>query len=213
VEEFESAVDEKFSVLLNDGTEVELCPGGRKRKVTLENLEEYLELLIKERLSRFDTQMKYIKEGINLIIPESILFFMTWQDVDMRATGAKTVDIDTLKSITIYDSCKVDSPVVEMFWKVFATLNEEQRSKYLKFVWGRSRLPVSLEGLNRKHCIEYFKSRAKDSLPISHTCFFRIDLPDYTSEEILKRRLLYAIEYCGDIDADRAAGDIRPEEE
>ncbi|TNV74890.1 hypothetical protein FGO68_gene13970 [Halteria grandinella] len=212
-EEFEMAVDEKFTVLLNDGTEVELCPGGKKRQVTLDNLQEYVELLVSERLTRFDTQMKYIKEGISLIIPESVLFFMTWQDVDMRSTGAKTVDISTLKSITIYDTCKEDSPVVVMFWKVFATLNEDQRSKYLKFVWGRSRLPVNLDGLNRKHCIEYFKSRAKDSLPISHTCFFRIDLPDYSSEEILRKRLLYAIEYCGDIDADRAAGDIRPEEE
>lgn len=78
-----------------------------------------------ERLTRFDTQMKYIKEGISLIIPESVLFFMTWQDVDMRSTGAKTVDISTLKSITIYDTCKEDSPVVVMFWKVFATLNED----------------------------------------------------------------------------------------
>lgn len=37
-EEFEMAVDEKFTVLLNDGTEVELCPGGKKRQVTLDNL-------------------------------------------------------------------------------------------------------------------------------------------------------------------------------
>lgn len=207
------AVDQRFVTILSDGTEIDLCPNGSKKQVTLENLAEYLQLLVKERLSEFDTQMKYIKEGMSLIIPDNILFFMTWQDVDMRSTGAKTVDIDTLKSITTYDTCKVDSPVVVMFWNVFKTLTEDQRSKYLKFVWGRSRLPVNLDGLNRKHCIEYFKSRSKDSLPISHTCFFRIDLPDYSSEEILKRRLLYAIEYCGDIDADRAAGDIRPEEE
>jgi hypothetical protein len=47
--------------------------------------------------------MKAIKEGINLIIPDNILFFMTQQEIDMRSTGAKTVDIDTLKSITSYD--------------------------------------------------------------------------------------------------------------
>jgi hypothetical protein len=102
--------------------------------------------------------------------------------------------------------------VVKQFWNVFATLTEEERCLYLKFVWGRSRLPMNLEGLSRRHCIEYFKRRTKDSLPISHTCFFRVDLPDYTSEEILKKRLLYAIQYCGDIDADRGATDIGAED-
>jgi len=72
---------------------------------------------------------------------------------------------------------------------------------------------MNLDNISRKHCIEYFKSRAKDSLPISHTCFFRIDLPDYTSEEILKKRLLYAIQFCGDIDADRGRFDIPDEDD
>lgn len=92
------------------------------------------------------------------------------------------------------------------------TLTEEERSLYLKFVWGRSRLPINLENLSRKHSIEYYSGRAADSLPISHTCFFRIDLPAYSSEEILKQRLLYAINFCGDIDADRGRFDIADEE-
>jgi hypothetical protein len=99
-----------------------------------------------------------------------------------------------------------------MFWNVFKTLTEEERSQYLKFVWGRSRLPINIDNLSKTHCIEYFKSRSKDSLPISHTCFFRIDLPDYSSEEILKKRLVYAFSYCGDIDTDRDEHNIAAEE-
>ena len=45
-EEFNSTVDEKFVTLLSDGYEVELCVGGRQRNVTLDNLEEYLNLLV-----------------------------------------------------------------------------------------------------------------------------------------------------------------------
>jgi uncharacterized membrane protein YebE (DUF533 family) len=37
-EEFNCTVDEKFVTLLSDGSEVELCIGGRQRQVTLENL-------------------------------------------------------------------------------------------------------------------------------------------------------------------------------
>lgn len=49
-------------------------------------------------------------------------------------------------------------------------------------------------------------------MPIAHTCFFRCDFPDYSSVEVMKEKLLYAIMYCGDIDADRGANDIGAEE-
>jgi hypothetical protein len=57
---------------------VELCIGGRQTQVTLENLEEYINLLIKTRLNEFDVQLKSIKQGISLILPEGILNFMSW---------------------------------------------------------------------------------------------------------------------------------------
>ena len=44
--------------------------------------------------------------------------------------------------------------------------------------------------------------RGDSSLPETHTCFFTIDLPNYTTEEILKKRLTTAFEFCGEIDGD-----------
>ena len=43
---------------------------------------------------------------------------------------------------------------------------------------------------------------ADDCLPMSATCFFQLFLPEYSSEEILRTRLLYAIYNCEAIDAD-----------
>jgi E3 ubiquitin-protein ligase HERC2 len=198
--------------LLSDGNEKELCFRGREKKVTKTNLDEYIDLTIQTRLNEFNMQMEAIKKGVFLIIPEEILFFMTWEEVDLRATGKKSIDVDLLKSITAYESCSESHDSVKKFWEVMKQMTEDERSKYLKFVWGRSRLPLNLDNLNRKHSIEYYSRRSRDSLPISHTCFFRIDLPDYSSVEILKQRLLYAINYCGDIDADRAAHEIASED-
>jgi hypothetical protein len=56
-----------------------------------------------------------------------------------------------------------------MFWNVIRRLTEEQRAMYLKFVWGRSRLPLNMESLSRNHKLEFHKRKPKDSLPISHT--------------------------------------------
>jgi hypothetical protein len=47
------------------------------------------------------------------------------------------------------------------------------------------------------------ESSAEDArLPTSHTCFFSLHLPKYSSEAILRKRLLYAISNCVALDAD-----------
>ena len=41
----------------------------------------------------------------------------------------------------------------------------------------------------------------------SHTCFFTIDLPAYSSNEIMYERLNYAITVCSSIDGDGQVND------
>lgn len=38
--------------------------------------------------------------------------------------------------------------------------------------------------------------------PLGHTCGFTFDLPRYTTDEICKTKILYAITACGEIDTD-----------
>lgn len=44
--------------------------------------------------------------------------------------------------------------------------------------------------------------RPDNNYPMSHTCFFTLDLPNYSSPSTLHDRLLYAIHNCQDIDTD-----------
>lgn len=39
-------------------------------------------------------------------------------------------------------------------------------------------------------------------LPVAHTCFFSLDLPPYSSYEVTRSKILYAIVNCQAIDAD-----------
>lgn len=45
-------------------------------------------------------------------------------------------------------------------------------------------------------------------LPVAHTCFFSIELPKYSSNEILRDKLKYAITHCQAIDTDGRAFDV-----
>ena len=45
-------------------------------------------------------------------------------------------------------------------------------------------------------------------LPISHTCFFQLELPKYSSKAVMRTKLVYAIHNCRAIDADYDAQNV-----
>ena len=79
----------------------------------------------------------------------------------------------------------------------------QERMLYLRFVWGRSRLPLRPEEFAKKHKIKKDRSsRGLNRYPVAHTCFFSLDLPPYSSDRVMRDRLLFAVTNCKSIDAD-----------
>jgi len=63
----------------------------------------------------------------------------------------------------------------------------QERSLYLRFVWGRSRLPLRAEDFPKKHKLKLQSTSGKllrNTLPVAHTCFFSLDLPQYTTKKV-----------------------------
>ena len=120
----------------------------------------------------------------------------------MRACGSKEIDVARLKSITSYPHCDASHEIVGRFWRVFESFSHEERSNYLKFVWGRNRLPSVLDNLTYKHEVRLTTGLSETGFPQTHTCFFQLDIPYYRDDEMCRRRLLTAAEMCGGIDTD-----------
>ena len=78
---------------------------------------------------------------------------------------------------------------------MFEEFSQEERASYLKFVWGRTRLPI--EPGQTRHKIKLVPGWAANALPQSHTCFFTLDLPPYQTDEMCRSRIIYAAEHCG----------------
>jgi len=78
---------------------------------------------------------------MNAIVPKTIVNILSSEEVEIRAAGNKTTDVEKLKSITEYRNCSENTKVVKMFWNVMSRMSEEDKTLYLKFVWGRQRLP------------------------------------------------------------------------
>jgi len=204
---------ETFTVTTLTGRTVELIPGGADIDVTFETRHKFADLVIQYRMHEIDQQCAAIREGLGCLVPVCPLTLFNWHELQTMVCGSPTVDVDLLKKCTRYEGWSESDETVNRFWRVLRSLSEAERSLFLKFVWGRSRLPLSESQFTQNFKFTRLSHSQPDmALPVAHTCFFQLDVPPYTSETIMRTKLLYGIYNCSAIDGDntsiaqRAAG-------
>eukprot|EP00948_MAST-09A_sp_MAST-9A-sp1_P002843 g2843.t1 len=185
-----------FTVQSADGKTVsELIPNGSAVPVTAGNRNRYISLAITYRLQEFARPAAAIRRGLAQLIPARALTLCTGADLQVFICGDAEVSVERLRAHTEYSGWNENHASVQRFWKVFDTFTNDERSKFLRFVWGRSRLPRGEDWSTTFKLTRKQGSNADNDLPIGHTCFFQIELPAYSSEDIMKKRLLVAIHY------------------
>ena len=80
-------------------------------------------------------------------------------------------------------------PVIVHFWRAMENLTQEERSQFIRFVWGRSRLPLKGRPSPQTFKIQRMGGVSDETLPVTHTCFYSIELPEYSTEEVGMRLL------------------------
>ena len=206
--------DYKFTTILSNGSEVPIIENGRNIDLTLENKKNYIELVEQTRLNEGQIQIDSIRNGLEQVIPVGILKLISWNELEMLVCGKPILDIELLKENTLYRGCNESDEIVQYFWKCLEEFTAEERAMYLRFVWGRSRLPLTSKDFPMKHRVEMLHHSNPDvALPQSHTCFFSLEIPKYSSYEILHDKLKYAITHCQAIDTDGNAREIWDDED
>jgi len=202
-ENFEYIVYESFTTSLSNGQIVELCDNGKNIDVTYKNSEQFISLVIKKRLSEAAKQIEHIKRGLNLICQQRILSLFTWYDLERMICGDPNINIELLRKHTVYQGgISSTSSVVKHFWNTLHSFSQYERQLFLRFVWGRNRLPATENDWGQETFTIKALNTSPDSLPIAHTCFFSIDLPPYKTFKQCREKLLYAINNCQAIDVD-----------
>ena len=178
---------------------VELVPDGANVSVNQFNVERYLHLLLRHvMLDRHVEQLSFFLRGFDEVVPSCIVaVFSANEFEDVIAGLNEPIDVDDWMKHTwylgAYKKHGADHEVVDWFWKWVRSLDVDGRAKLLQFVTGSARVPVggfgSLQGDDGT-----LMSFTVDSVPPSmsiypraHTCFNRIELPVYESEEDLRR--------------------------
>merc|ERR1711964_801748 len=92
---------------------------------------------------------------------------------------------------------------VQYLWSVLEEdFSPKQRSKFLEFVWAKARLP-SMSRISRTFQIIKKEFDNPDIyLPSARTCFFELTLPEYSSRDVMREKLAFAIDIKGMSDHD-----------
>lgn len=188
------------------GRMIDLVPGGRKVAVAWEERDAYMHDMVRLRLAECAAQVEAMKEGIQAVVPGIALPLFTWRELEVRVCGMPVIDVDKLEKLTNYEnfSASARHPVAVMFWNVVRGMSDEDRGSLLAFTWGKRRMPAQNSGAQFK--LRFTQGMGDSHMPVSHTCFFQLDLPNYSGEEVMREKLLYAIRCCSAIDNDSRAG-------
>ncbi|KAM5148800.1 E3 ubiquitin-protein ligase HECTD3-like [Mantella aurantiaca] len=193
--EFKFGGELTYTTVLSDHRMVELVPGGGNISVRYEDRLEFIKMVQKARLEESKEQVEAIQAGLLKVVPQAVLDLLTWQELEKRVCGDPEISVEALKKLTRFEDLGATDIRVQYFWEALNNFTNEDRSRFLRFVTGRSRLPAPIY-------IYPDKSGSTDSLPESSTCSSTLYLPNYPSAKICEEKLRYAAYNCVAIDTD-----------
>ncbi|KAF6037595.1 HERC2 [Bugula neritina] len=119
--------------------------------------------------------------------------------------GSPEIPLHLLKSVAVYKGVDSTDNLISWFWQVMEEFSNIERSLFLRFVWGRTRLPRTVADFRGRDFVLQVMDKYEppdNFLPESYTCFFLLKMPKYTSLDVLRDKLKYAIYFCKSIDTD-----------
>lgn len=177
---------------------VDLIPDGRTITVTEENKHEYVKLVCEHKISRgIRPQIESFLEGFHELIPSKFLTIFDDKELELLISGISFVDVNDLRANTTYQGYESTSPQIYWFWDILEEMDQNCLATFLQFVTGTSRVPLGgfreLMGMCGPQRFSIHKDFDETRLPSAHTCFNQLDLPEYSSKELLKEKLFQAI--------------------
>lgn len=198
----EKLEDLSLSFVLPGYPNFQIVPAGQDITVTSENVREYIDNVLQSTLcSGIIRQTRSFMEGFSSVFPiSSLVIFSPQELVDLLGSAEEDWTYNTLSSsIQANHGYTKDSEAISRLLCILTNFTKVQRRSFLQFTTGAPKLPVG--GFNallppftvvRKHAETGFSD--DDYLPSVMTCANYLKLPNYSSQEIMKTKLLQAMD-------------------
>lgn len=178
-----------FEADLGNGQETELCEGGSQISLTAENRENFVRLYL-DRYFAVDKPMHdAIIKGIKLVCQPLIFPLLTPSVSSLVAFSSPKINPEAFCNQLSYDRDLTKVRLATMFKKMIRSFSNIELQLLLKFITGSSRLGI---GPSRRVSL-YLITRSEPSekldksFPVGHTCGESVDVPNYSTIEVMKR--------------------------
>ncbi|CAF3339147.1 unnamed protein product [Rotaria socialis] len=181
---------------------VELIPNGSHTDVTIDNIDQYINLslqfILRDGIRR---QMDAFRNGFNQVFSIHHLQCFNPSELQLVLCGNQwpswTLD-DLLTHIEPSHGFTRESAGFTKFLNVMLALDGLERKSVVQFITGCSSLPPGgLANLRPRLSVARKVEADDNSYPSVNTCYHYLKLPDYSSEDILKLRLMTACKERG----------------
>uniref|UniRef100_A0A3P9MKF2 HECT domain-containing protein n=1 Tax=Oryzias latipes TaxID=8090 RepID=A0A3P9MKF2_ORYLA len=193
-----------------DDTVIDLDPENPGKPVTSQNKKEFVDAYVNYVFNQsVESVFQEFERGFFQLCDRDLLRMFEPQELKRLMVGQDDYDWEKLKQNTQYElplsanggqlvrfDSHMQNPTMKMFWKVFDALTEDQKKDFLWFVTGSRKAPILGMGqVQMTARLKIITSGSPDEqFPESLTCHNILDLPSYSSEEIMRDRLIQALE-------------------
>ena len=181
--------------------DIEMIDGGAEIFLTVENIEEYLQLLVWWLLYKGpQKKLECIQAGYDSILSRESMKPLLIGDMKEifsgMASGPWTVE-ELRKGCYLKEDLTVETPVVKHLFEVLASFTREEQRNFLRFVTSSTNLPVGgFSNLDPPLTIDRLRKDGHSDafLPSAMTCVNLLFLPEYSSPEVLRDKFLVAFQ-------------------
>ncbi|KAI9343917.1 hypothetical protein DFJ73DRAFT_841034 [Zopfochytrium polystomum] len=171
-----------------------LVQNGDNIPVTNDNRGEYVDMYIKHYVNEsVQRQFNAFRRGFHRVCGGKAVKMCRAEELELLLCGTADLDFSDLENGADYDdSYHAEHPFIRQFWSIVHEMTYDQKKKLLMFVTASDRVP--LKGLGNLTFVVQRNGPDTGRLPTALTCFGRLLLPEYSTQEKLKERLITAIE-------------------
>ncbi|KAF9317747.1 putative E3 ubiquitin-protein ligase [Podila horticola] len=177
-----------------ESVEVPLMPDGGNIPVTNHNKQQYVERYANFIMnSSISDQFESFRRGFYLVCGGHALSLFRPEEIEFLVRGsAEPLDIDQLRSVTVYEGFNDEHEVIKNFWSIFKEFDDKNQRRLLQFITASDRYPATgIANLSFK--ITCMGSHDSQRYPTTHTCFNQLCLYNYKGRDKLKNMLMRAM--------------------
>ncbi|XP_062963461.1 probable E3 ubiquitin-protein ligase HERC3 isoform X1 [Cynocephalus volans] len=171
-----------------------LIPGGDKVTVCKDNRQEFVEAYV-NYIFQISVHEWYtaFSSGFLKVCGGKVLELFQPSELRAMMVGNSNYNWEELEETAVYKGdYSATHPTVKLFWETFHEFPLEKKKKFLLFLTGSDRIPIY--GMASLQIVIQSTASGEEYLPVAHTCYNLLDLPKYSSKEILNARLTQALD-------------------